>query len=214
MPDLTPEERTSRGTVEERERAAARENAPDGPNMPNPDGTRDGTRDGARGGARDGRGTAPGKVLDGAPRAATPTPYKSHALGETGAAHEPHQPREFHESREFHEDTGAAAEGRDRAARPAHETPLLPHDACDTLGTRLRHAVGGFVDEPRASVEEADQVLEEAAARFTDAVAERRRALRGTWHEKGTGDSATTDTEQLRLALRDYREVTERLLRL
>jgi hypothetical protein len=56
-------------------------------------------------------------------------------------------------------------------------------------------------------VEEADHVLEELAARFTDAVARRRGTLRTSWQE-------TADTEQLRLTLRDYREVTERLLRL
>lgn len=42
----------------------------------------------------------------------------------------------------------------------------------------------------------------------------RRRTLRNSW-ETGSGDRATaTDTEQLRLALRDYRELTERLLHL
>ena len=78
----------------------------------------------------------------------------------------------------------------------------------------MRHAVGGFVDEPRASVEEADHVLEELAARFTDAVARRRRTLRTSWQATGAGENATADTEQLRLALRDYREMTERLLRI
>ncbi|GGP98483.1 hypothetical protein ACFFKE_02750 [Streptomyces mutabilis] len=92
---------------------------------------------------------------------------------------------------------------------------LLPHEACDELGQRLQHAVAGFVDAPRASVEEADRVLEEITARFTDAVAHRRRTLRTSWHDTGPGDRATsTDTEQLRLALRDYRELADRLMRL
>lgn len=97
------------------------------------------------------------------------------------------------------------------------DSRLLPHDECDKLSTRLQHAVAGFVDGPRSAVEEADQVLEEAAARFTEAVKERRRTLRGSWQ---TGDSggagkavSAADTEQLRLALRDYRELAERLLR-
>ncbi|WNZ11895.1 hypothetical protein [Streptomyces sp. 11x1] len=91
-------------------------------------------------------------------------------------------------------------------------SPLLPHDESDKLTLRLQHAVGGFVDEPRSAVEEADHVLEEVTARFTDAMTQRRRTLRNTW-ETGADDRAT-DTEQLRLALRDYRELTERLLRL
>ncbi|MDX3640968.1 hypothetical protein [Streptomyces sp. MB09-02B] len=93
-------------------------------------------------------------------------------------------------------------------------SPLLPHDESDKLTQRLQHAVGGFVDEPRSAVEEADHVLEEVTARFTDAMTQRRRTLRTSW-ETGADDRATaTDTEQLRLALRDYRELTERLLRL
>ncbi|MFE1139493.1 hypothetical protein [Streptomyces rochei] len=92
---------------------------------------------------------------------------------------------------------------------------LLAHDECDRLGERLRHAVAGFVDAPRASVEEADRVLEEITARFTDAVAQRRRTLRTSWHDTDPDDRATsTDTEQLRLALRDYRELADRLMRL
>ncbi|MFE1030915.1 hypothetical protein ACFW40_03280 [Streptomyces sp. NPDC058807] len=97
----------------------------------------------------------------------------------------------------------------------AHGDALLPHDECDKLGQRLQHAVAGFVDAPRASVEEADRVLEELTARFTDAVAHRRRTVRTSWHDTDPDDRATsTDTEQLRLALRDYRELADRLMRL
>ncbi|MFG2381994.1 hypothetical protein [Streptomyces avermitilis] len=104
-----------------------------------------------------------------------------------------------------------------RSDRPRsdHEAPLLPHDECDKLSLRLQHAVVGFVDEPRAAVEEADHVLEEVAARFADAVARQRRTLRTSWSaagESGSSGHPTADTEQLRLTLRDYREMTERLL--
>ncbi|MFD4526887.1 hypothetical protein ACFWP7_23730 [Streptomyces sp. NPDC058470] len=99
-----------------------------------------------------------------------------------------------------------------------HGTRLLPQDECDKFELRMRHAVGGFVDGPRDSVAEADQVLEELAARFSDAVTRRRSTLRTSWQQK-TGEKKTdektgngADTEQLRIALRDYREVTERLL--
>ncbi|MFF0089027.1 hypothetical protein ACFYSF_03580 [Streptomyces canus] len=98
----------------------------------------------------------------------------------------------------------------------SHEARLLPHEETDKLSTRLQHAVAGFVDEPRSAVEEADHVLEEVAARFTDAVTQRRRTLRNSWQtgDGGRDDKAAGagDTEQLRLALRDYRELTERLL--
>ncbi|MFF0083333.1 hypothetical protein ACFYR1_26990 [Streptomyces canus] len=98
----------------------------------------------------------------------------------------------------------------------SHEARLLPHEETDKLSARLQHAVAGFVDEPRSAVEEADHVLEEVAARFTDAVTQRRRTLRNSWQtgDGGRDDKAVGagDTEQLRLALRDYRELTERLL--
>ncbi|MFI7391997.1 MULTISPECIES: hypothetical protein [Streptomyces] len=75
--------------------------------------------------------------------------------------------------------------------------------------------MAGFVDAPRASVEEADRVLEEITARLTDAVSHRRRTLRASWQEAGPdGGAPSTDTEQLRLALRDYRELADRLMRL
>ncbi|MER5718807.1 hypothetical protein [Streptomyces sp. NPDC002132] len=115
--------------------------------------------------------------------------------------------------------------GQHSAADRSHGpqgSPLLPNEECEELASRLHHAVAGFVDRPRDAVEEADHVLEELAARFTDAVNDRRRTLRGSWQlaEGGgaqggrKGDTAATavDTEQLRLALRDYRELTERLL--
>ncbi|MFF3610779.1 hypothetical protein [Streptomyces sp. NPDC002580] len=109
----------------------------------------------------------------------------------------------------------AGAEGRaaKRAEGPSgHEDRLLPVDEYDKFALRMRHAVGGFVDGPQASVEEADHVLEELAGRVTEAVARRRSALRTSWRSGGEGTPKASDTEQLRLALRDYREMTERLL--
>ncbi|MGW3628719.1 hypothetical protein ACWD7F_00895 [Streptomyces sp. NPDC005122] len=101
---------------------------------------------------------------------------------------------------------------RENGVSGADGTALLSHDACDKYALRMRHAVGGFVDGPRASVEEADHVLEELTAQFTDAMTRRRRTLRTSWEKAGADEAS--DTEQLRLALRDYREITERLLHL
>lgn len=94
---------------------------------------------------------------------------------------------------------------------------LLAHDDGDKFALRLQQAVTGFVDGPRDAVQEADHVLEEVAARFTDAVTERRRSLRSSWESGSKGgdtSSSEADTEKLRLALKDYRELTERLLHL
>ncbi len=53
---------------------------------------------------------------------------------------------------------------------------------------------------------EADGIYEELAALLPEALAARRRALHASWEQ---GD---TDTEQLRVALRHYRETAQRLL--
>ncbi|MEU1912456.1 hypothetical protein [Streptomyces massasporeus] len=105
--------------------------------------------------------------------------------------------------------------GPDKVGSAKNRAHLLAHDDSDKLGSQLQHAVAGFVDGPRAAVEEADHVLEEIAARFTEAVTQRRRTLRHSWQsvEGGEGRSVSSaDTEQLRLALKDYRELAERLL--
>ncbi|WP_329216777.1 hypothetical protein OG352_12610 [Streptomyces sp. NBC_01485] len=127
----------------------------------------------------------------------------------------------------------APTSGTPTSGTTAPGAPLLPDDEYDRLASRMRDAVVGFVDGPRDAVAEADQVLEELAARFTDAMDRRRRTLRGSWQQqqqqqqptaaggkdRSSASSATSstsaeavDTEQLRLALRDYRELTERLL--
>ncbi|MFE1240144.1 hypothetical protein [Streptomyces tendae] len=112
-------------------------------------------------------------------------------------------------------EAGAAAEAPSAVTPAGAAGPLLAPGESDRLGRRLHHAVTGFVDAPRASVEEADRVLEEITARFTDAVAHRRRTLRTSWQEAGPdGGAPSADTEQLRLALRDYRELADRLMRL
>ncbi|WP_406435491.1 hypothetical protein OHB00_16070 [Streptomyces sp. NBC_00631] len=102
---------------------------------------------------------------------------------------------------------------------PGHETDaarggeqLMPHEECGELERRLQQAVTGFVDEPRTAVEEADRAVEEISARFTDAVERRRRTLRGSWQSADASHPGSADTEQLRLALRDYRELADRLL--
>ncbi|MEV7685361.1 hypothetical protein [Streptomyces bungoensis] len=109
-------------------------------------------------------------------------------------------------------DTARTGGGHAGTAEAA-EAPLLAHEESERFEERLRQTVAGFVDEPRAAVEEADRELEEIAARFSEAVTRRRRTLRMSW--QGEDDRPTeSDTERLRLALRDYRELAGRLLHL
>lgn len=75
---------------------------------------------------------------------------------------------------------------------------------------RLRQALNTFVESPRQAVEEADGVFDEAVTQLTETLAERRRALRAAWQ----GQDTEAQTEELRLALRQYKETTEVLLRM
>ncbi len=87
---------------------------------------------------------------------------------------------------------------------------LLAQSDRDRLTLHLQHALGTFVQSPREAVEEADTALADATTRVTAALVERRRAIGSTHRDRGT----EAETEDLRLALRQYREITLRLLRI
>ncbi|MGW2567465.1 hypothetical protein [Streptomyces sp. NPDC001537] len=87
--------------------------------------------------------------------------------------------------------------------------PLLPSDGREEIVRRLGHAVNTFADSPREALEEAEGAFDEAAAQLVNALAQRRRSLRAGWTDL---DPETQSTE-LRFALREYREITGRLLR-
>ncbi|WP_327668351.1 MULTISPECIES: hypothetical protein [unclassified Streptomyces] len=75
---------------------------------------------------------------------------------------------------------------------------------------RLRQALNTFVDSPHRAVEEADSVFAEAITHLTEALTERRRVLRAGWQ----GQDTEAQTEELQLALQQYRMNTELLLRM
>jgi len=62
-----------------------------------------------------------------------------------------------------------------------------------------------FVDDPRAAVEQAAEVTTGALTALTAAARNREQSLRGGWQARDAG------TEDLRTALRDYRELAQRL---
>ncbi|PKV90053.1 hypothetical protein [Streptomyces sp. TLI_146] len=111
----------------------------------------------------------------------------------TGPARTPHEP---------------AANGNDPDRTPG--SALLPQGERDKLTLALQQALGSFVESPRQAVEEADSVFGESVTRVTETLAERHRVLRASWQDKGT----EVQTEELRLALRQYRATTELLLHL
>ncbi|WP_210594129.1 hypothetical protein [Streptomyces sp. GESEQ-35] len=94
-----------------------------------------------------------------------------------------------------------------RAPGPA---PLFSSDERDKIVRRLGRAVNTFPDDPRDSLEEAEGAFDEAAAKLMEALAEQRRTLREGWQDQ----DSETQSADLHLALRQYREITQRLLRI
>jgi hypothetical protein len=107
-------------------------------------------------------------------------------------------------------DTRDAADGTtakvaaDSTATAGAPASLL--GSLDTAGIRTRFLdiQAGFVDEPRQAVEEAGRFVDELLRQVADALQAQRGQLAGP-----TGEASTED---LRLALRSYRQFVDRLL--
>ncbi len=95
-----------------------------------------------------------------------------------------------------------------RAAAPAEDqAPLLSTNEANDLRSRWDGIQAGFVDEPRRSVEQADNLVAEAMKRLAETFADERAKLEAQWDRGGD-----VSTEDLRLALRRYRSFFNRLL--
>jgi hypothetical protein len=96
----------------------------------------------------------------------------------------------------------AEAEGEAAEAEPA--TPAAAALDADGIRNRFLDIQAGFVDEPRQAVEEAGRFVEELAQQVIDALQAQRGQLQVP--------VADASTEDLRLALRSYRQFVDRLL--
>jgi hypothetical protein len=92
-------------------------------------------------------------------------------------------------------------------ATDAQATPLFSPDEAKEFRVRWDTIQGGFVDEPRHAVEQADSLVAGAMKRLAEMFAEERANLEGQWDRQ---ESAST--EDLRLALRRYRSFFGRVL--
>ncbi|MGF0174935.1 hypothetical protein ACQF36_31980 [Streptomyces sp. Marseille-Q5077] len=88
--------------------------------------------------------------------------------------------------------------------------PLFPSAERDKIARRLGRALNTFPDTPLQSLEEAEGAFDEATAQLMAVLAEQRRTLRAGWQDH----DPETQSAELHLALRQYREVIQRLLRL
>lgn len=90
----------------------------------------------------------------------------------------------------------------DEAALPAS---LLGTDP-DELQERWRDLQASFVDDPRGAVQQADSLLDEVMASVHSALEEHTHELQDRWKNTGQGN-----TEPLRMILRAYRDVFQKL---
>jgi hypothetical protein len=113
---------------------------------------------------------------------------------------------------------GRAAEGEPVADRPfmndgpgrpgvMDHTDLFPNEELVGYRTQWESIQTGFVDQPRAAVEQADALVSQVVTRLTDVFARERSTLEGQWTK---GDDVST--EDLRIALTRYRSFFHRLL--
>jgi hypothetical protein len=84
---------------------------------------------------------------------------------------------------------------------------LLQKDFVDDLRHKWDQVQTGFVDEPRAAVKEADELVAQAMKRLAELFADERSRLEQQWDR---GDNV--NTEDLRIALKKYRSFFQRLL--
>ncbi|MFF3597922.1 hypothetical protein [Kitasatospora indigofera] len=94
------------------------------------------------------------------------------------------------------------------------DTPRAPGLWLETaqvqrLSAQWRAVQTGFVDDPRAAVEQADDLVGKAADLIAESVGENRRRLRAAG---GPTEDSGIPTEELRLAMREYRTLLDRLL--
>jgi hypothetical protein len=84
---------------------------------------------------------------------------------------------------------------------------LFPNEELAGYRTQWDSIQTGFVDQPRAAVEQADALVSQLVNRLTEVFARERSTLEGQWTK---GDDVST--EDLRIALTRYRSFFHRLL--
>lgn len=94
-----------------------------------------------------------------------------------------------------------------RSTSDTRQMDLFPDEELVGYRTRWESIQTGFVDQPRAAVEQADELVSQVVTRLTEVFTRERSRLEGQWTK---GDNVST--EDLRIALTRYRSFFQRLL--
>jgi hypothetical protein len=117
----------------------------------------------------------------------------------------------------------------DQATTPVTEAPLSSSATDidpsapllgDSVGLRAswQAAQAGFVDDPRAAVADAAELVEHTAQTLIGSLQQRQRQLRTQWDNNGSGEAGAaatgdgSDTEQLRHLMQNYRNLFNQLV--
>jgi hypothetical protein len=99
------------------------------------------------------------------------------------------------------------AEHADRVAANTDSHAIFPGEEAGGFRSRWEAIQTGFVDEPRAAVEQADELVAQVVTRLAEVFSTERQQLEQQWDR---GDNIST--EDLRIALKRYRAFFDRLL--
>jgi hypothetical protein len=86
-------------------------------------------------------------------------------------------------------------------------TALFPSHQCEKLENEWRTIQTNFVDSPREAVQKADALVTKTIDTLAGSFGDMRASLERTWEKNGE-----VSTEELRLALQNYRSFFRRLL--
>jgi len=104
---------------------------------------------------------------------------------------------------------GTEPETPHKAAAVSAPMPLFSESEMADFRSQWSKVQTGFVDEPRQTVAEADQLVASVMKRLAEGFANERSGLEKQWDR---GDNVST--EELRVALQRYRSFFDRLLKL
>ena len=136
-------------------------------------------------------------------RAAAGAPVVDRPFVDDGPGDRPDRPGVIdHPSDLAHGVTTAATSTDD-----TRQMDLFPNEELVGYRTRWESIQTGFVDQPRAAVEQADALVSQVVTRLTEVFTRERSTLEGQWTK---GDNVST--EDLRIALTRYRSFFHRLL--
>jgi hypothetical protein len=118
------------------------------------------------------------------------------------------QQEQLQQQEQQEQEEQARQETRRDEAQDGQNQALFAGDEAQSFRSRWEDVQRGFVDEPRESVQKADDLVSDLVERLTNGFAETRSGLEQQWNK---GEEAST--EDLRIALTRYRAFFQRLLK-